>query len=194
MYCKLSLLYGFCPLGTVLLDLEKFDLPSIAQAVVENMVLTDQLDQEDSKKVLTALLLQHRHQHQQPGIRRRLSSKKKRKIGVGTDNVGYNAEGEGIGNGSIRLKMDGSKGSAPGKVRLYVIISFVYVFLSGYFENYILLMMNKQVSNWISVDVQENIKFINIVKQHKTATATQWSHLVKASDWFTSWTEPKTRV
>lgn len=51
--------------GTVLLDLQRFDLQSIAQAVVENMVMTDQLKQEDSSKVLTALLLQHRHQHQQ---------------------------------------------------------------------------------------------------------------------------------
>lgn len=101
--------------GTVLLDLERFDLQSIAQAVVENMVLTDQLKQEDSAKVLTALLLQHRHQHQQQqqnqqsGIMRRLSSKKRRKIVVGSDNVGYNGESEGIGNGNIRLKTDGSK-------------------------------------------------------------------------------------
>ena len=106
-------------LGTVLLDLEKFDLPSIAQAVVENMVLTDQLKEEDSAKVLTALLLQHRHQHQQPGgIKRRLSSKKKRKIGAGTPNLGFNADGEGIGNGSIRLKIGDSKDVVQGQVGL----------------------------------------------------------------------------
>lgn len=50
--------------GTVLLDLEKFDLPSIAEAVVENFVITDQLSQTDSNKVLAALLLRHRHQYQ----------------------------------------------------------------------------------------------------------------------------------
>ena len=88
-------------LGTVLLDLAKYDLPHIAQAVVENMVLTDQLKQEDSQKVVTALLLQHRHQHQQPSIMRRLSSKKKRKIGHGSNNIGYNPDGEGIPNGKI---------------------------------------------------------------------------------------------
>lgn len=100
----------------MLLDLEKFDLPSIAQAVVENMVLTDQLKQEDSNKVLTALLLQHRHQHQKPGMSRRVSSKKKKKIGLGTDNLAYIAEGERIGNGSIRLKVDDAKDGQPVKV------------------------------------------------------------------------------
>ena len=102
----------------MLLDLEKFDLPSIAQAVVENMVLTEQLKEEDSAKVLTALLLQHRHQHQQPGMRRRVSSKKKRKIGTGVANFGYNADGEGIGNGSVRVKIDDSKDGVPGQVGL----------------------------------------------------------------------------
>ncbi|KAJ7381651.1 Anion exchange protein 3 [Desmophyllum pertusum] len=48
--------------GTVLLDLEKLDLPSIAEAVVDNMVITDKLSQTDSNKVLAALLLRHRHQ------------------------------------------------------------------------------------------------------------------------------------
>ncbi|XP_078345150.1 band 3 anion transport protein-like [Oculina patagonica] len=60
--------------GTVMLDLEKFDLPSIAEAVVENMVITDQLSQTNSNKVLAALLLRHRHQHQMAPIARRPSS------------------------------------------------------------------------------------------------------------------------
>lgn len=38
---------------------------------------------------------------------RRFSSKKRRKIVVSSDNVGYNGESEGIGNGG--LKTDGSK-------------------------------------------------------------------------------------
>ena len=113
---QLNKLYYFIFLGTVLLDLEKSDLPHIARAVVDNMVLTDQLKEEDSNKVVTALLLQHRHQHQQQGMSRRLSSKKKRKIGLGTDNIGYNHSTEvfknGIQNGSL------SQNGIPAKVSL----------------------------------------------------------------------------
>ena len=113
---QLNKLYYFIFLGTVLLDLEKSDLPHIARAVVDNMVLTDQLKEEDSNKVVTALLLQHRHQHQQQGMSRRLSSKKKRKIGLGTDNIGYNQSTEvfknGIQNGSL------SQNGIPAKVSL----------------------------------------------------------------------------
>ena len=99
---------NFFPLGTVLLDLEKFDLPSIAQAVVENMVDTEQLKQKDSNKVLTALLLRHRHQHQQGSVSRRASSKKRRKLVVGAESLGFNAQTE-TGNGVIRLNMNESK-------------------------------------------------------------------------------------
>lgn len=96
-------------LGTVLLDLEKFDLPSIAEAVVENMVLTDQLKQKDSNKVLAALLLRHRHQHQQGPMNRRTSSKKKpKKLAVGTENFGYNGQTE-TGNGVVGLKITEQK-------------------------------------------------------------------------------------
>ena len=113
-------------LGTVLLDLEKSDLPHIARAVVDNMVLTDQLKEEDSNKVVTALLLQHRHQHQQHGIRR-LSSKKKRKIGLGTDNIGYNHSTEvfknGIQNGSL------SQNGIPAKVSQYTLFAFINYYI-----------------------------------------------------------------
>ena len=96
-----------CHLGTVLLDLEKFDLPSIAEAVVDNMVITDQLKQKDSNKVLAALLLRHRHQHQ---LQRRTSSKKSKKFGVGSDNMAYDRTGQAeTGNGVIRLKINESK-------------------------------------------------------------------------------------
>ena len=115
-------LYYFIFLGTVLLDLEKSDLPHIARAVVDNMVLTDQLKEEDSNKVVTALLLQHRHQHQQQGMSRRLSSKKKRKIGLGTDNIGYNHSTEvfknGIQNGGL------SQNGIPAKVSQYTLFAF----------------------------------------------------------------------
>ena len=118
----MQLSYYYIFLGTVLLDLEKSDLPHIARAVVDNMVLTDQLKEEDSNKVVTALLLQHRHQHQQNGISRRLSSKKKRKIGLGTDNILYNHSTEvfknEIQNGSL------SQNGIPAKVSQYTLFAF----------------------------------------------------------------------
>lgn len=102
MYLWLNMYFIYS--GTVLLDLEKFDLPNIAKAVVENMVMSDQLKQEDSNKVLTALLLRHRHQHQ-----RRPSSKRRKKLAVGADNLGYNSQVE-TGNGIIRMNMNESNG------------------------------------------------------------------------------------
>ena len=107
--------------GTVLLDLEKFDLPSIAEAVVENFVITDQLSQTDSNKVLAALLLRHRHQYQMTKtMPRRPSSynlwtmtRKDSKTSFPaneSDNkltVGEN-EGNTTEDGTIRLKIDDS--------------------------------------------------------------------------------------
>ena len=94
----------------MLLDLEKFDLPSIAEAVVENMVITDQLKQKDSTKVLAALLLRHRHQHQQNSkLNRRASSKKSKKFAVrSSDNLGLDAHSE-TGNGVVSLKIEEHK-------------------------------------------------------------------------------------
>ena len=93
----------------MLLDLEKFDLPSIAEAVVENMVITDQLKQKDSNKVLAALLLRHRHQHQQVSkLNRRASSKKSKKFGVHAQNLGFDAHSE-TGNGVVSLKIEEHK-------------------------------------------------------------------------------------
>ena len=95
----------------MLLDLEKFDLPSIAEAVVENMVITDQLKQKDSNKVLAALLLRHRHQHQQSSkLNRRASSKKSKKFAVraADNNLGFDAHSE-TGNGIVSLKIDEQK-------------------------------------------------------------------------------------
>lgn len=95
----------------MLLDLEKFDLPSIAEAVVENMVITDQLKQQDSNKVLAALLLRHRHQHQQSSkLNRGASSKKSKKFGVrnSADNLGLNVHSE-TGNGVVSLKIEEHK-------------------------------------------------------------------------------------
>ncbi|XP_078408811.1 anion exchange protein 3-like [Cetorhinus maximus] len=47
--------------GAVLLDLEQKTLPGIAQLVVENMVITDQIKPEDRATVLRALLVKHSH-------------------------------------------------------------------------------------------------------------------------------------
>ena len=46
--------------GAVLLDLECEDLPGIANAVVEQMVITDQLPADEKGNVLRALLLKHK--------------------------------------------------------------------------------------------------------------------------------------
>lgn len=105
--------------GTVLLDLEKFDLPSIAEAVVENMVISDQLSQTESNKVLAALLLRHRHQHQlTPGMPRRPSSYNLLAMARKESKASFpaveseqklpaaEAEGQTEEDGTIRLKID----------------------------------------------------------------------------------------
>lgn len=60
-------------LGTVLLDLECFDLGSIFESVVENMVITDQLTRGNKEKVIDILMSKHRHQHQQSRLKRNFS-------------------------------------------------------------------------------------------------------------------------
>ena len=110
----------------MLLDLEKFDLPGIAEAVVENFVITDQLSQTDSNKVLAALLLRHRHQYQMAQtIPRRSSSynlwamaKKDSKTSfptVESENklVVTDNEGNTMEDGTIRLKIDESFDNIP---------------------------------------------------------------------------------
>ncbi|XP_065051881.1 band 3 anion transport protein-like isoform X2 [Rhopilema esculentum] len=59
--------------GTVLLDLESFDLNSIYESVAENMVITDQLSRANKEKVIDVLLSKHRHQHQQSRLKRNFS-------------------------------------------------------------------------------------------------------------------------
>lgn len=49
-----------CVSGAVLLDLKQTTLPGIAQQVVEQMVISDQIKAEDRANVLRALLLRHR--------------------------------------------------------------------------------------------------------------------------------------
>lgn len=134
----------FSSVGTVLLDLEKFDLPSIAEAVVESMVISDQLSQTDSNKVLAALLLRHRHQHQfSPSMPRRPSSynlmamarkdceastpavESEQKLPVAED------DGDAVDDGTIRLKIDDSGDddmasqeiSQVGEIRLELLLT-----------------------------------------------------------------------
>lgn len=103
------------------MDLEKFDLPSIAEAVVENMVISDQLSQTESNKVLAALLLRHRHQHQlTPPMPRRPSSYNLLAMGRKDSKATFppvdsehklpvtEGEGETVEDGAIRLKIDDS--------------------------------------------------------------------------------------
>ena len=105
----------------MLLDLEKFDLPSIAEAVVENMVITDQLSQTNSNKVLAALLLRHRHQHElTPPMPRRPSSYNLLAMARKDSKATFppvdsehklpaaEVEGETVEDGVIRLKIDDS--------------------------------------------------------------------------------------
>uniref|UniRef100_A0A665V9K4 Anion exchange protein n=1 Tax=Echeneis naucrates TaxID=173247 RepID=A0A665V9K4_ECHNA len=54
--------------GAVLLDLKQRTLPGIAQQVVEQMVISDQIRAEDRANVLRALLLRHRCPHIHPFI------------------------------------------------------------------------------------------------------------------------------
>ena len=108
-----------------MLDLEKFDLPSIAEAVVENMVITDQISQTDSNKVLAALLLRHRHQYQMsPPITRRPSSynllalarkdsKHSMPRGDSDSKLAEPEEGETVEDGVIRLKIDETDDDLP---------------------------------------------------------------------------------
>ena len=63
----------FCFQGTVLLDLECFDLGSIFESVVENMIITDQLARGNKEKVIDILMSKHRHQHQQSRLKRNFS-------------------------------------------------------------------------------------------------------------------------
>ena len=129
--------------GTVLLDLEKFDLPSIAEAVVENMVITDQLSQTDSNKVLAALLLRHRHQHEfTPPMPRRPSSynllamaRKDSKASFPVVDSEHrlpvtDGEGETVEDGTIRLKIDDSVDDVSGpEISQVCLISLIFYIL-----------------------------------------------------------------
>ena len=83
------------------------------------MVITDQLSQTDSNKVLAALLLRHRHQHQQDPIPRRSSAynllalgRTSSKPSLEPGNAENNWEGDNQvmeeEDGVIRLKIDES--------------------------------------------------------------------------------------
>uniref|UniRef100_A0A3Q3NMS6 Anion exchange protein n=1 Tax=Labrus bergylta TaxID=56723 RepID=A0A3Q3NMS6_9LABR len=69
--------------GAVLLDLKQGTLPGIAQQVVEQMVISDQIKAEDRANVLRALLLRHRSKHQSIMMNGFLVTRR------GTESVGF---------------------------------------------------------------------------------------------------------
>ena len=128
----------------MLLDLEKFDLPSIAESVVENLVISDQLSQTDSNKVLAALLLRHRHQHQMSPIARRPSSynllamaRKDSKASMTADDSEHKIVDTGksakMEDGVIRLKIDDSTDADDVAVQETSRVSLVVIILEGIF-------------------------------------------------------------
>nr|XP_022325247.1 anion exchange protein 2-like isoform X2 [Crassostrea virginica] len=61
--------------GTLTLDLEAEDLPSIVNYVVNDMVIHDHIKSEHKGKVLKTLLMKHKHRHQkEKSLRRSLTS------------------------------------------------------------------------------------------------------------------------
>ena len=60
MYTDESFIHVIVFPGAILLDLEAEDLPTIVNQIVEQLVITDQLDPEDKGKVIKSLLLKHK--------------------------------------------------------------------------------------------------------------------------------------
>ncbi|KAK3083355.1 hypothetical protein FSP39_020709 [Pinctada imbricata] len=60
--------------GTLLLDLEAEDLPSIVNAVIDNMIIHDCIKAENKGKVLRTLLLKHKHQRDKLSLMKSMSS------------------------------------------------------------------------------------------------------------------------
>ena len=59
----------------MLLNLENYDLPTIFESIVENLVITDQIKFSMREKVKEILLSKHCHHHQnKPGLLRRKPS------------------------------------------------------------------------------------------------------------------------
>ncbi|XP_052721833.1 sodium bicarbonate cotransporter 3-like isoform X2 [Crassostrea angulata] len=50
--------------GTVMLDVEAYDLPSLVELVIDKAVVAKQLEESMKEKVLEVLLIRHRHQNQ----------------------------------------------------------------------------------------------------------------------------------
>ncbi|KAL0902078.1 hypothetical protein ABMA27_000033 [Loxostege sticticalis] len=62
--------------GVVLLDLDEKDLPGVAYRVVENMVTSQLIEEDDKPVVMRSLLLRHRHVHEDKGFRFSISGRK----------------------------------------------------------------------------------------------------------------------
>ncbi|CAH0401805.1 unnamed protein product [Chilo suppressalis] len=62
--------------GVVLLDLEEKDLPGVAYRVVESMVESQLIDEDDKPVVMRSLLLRHKHVHDEKGFRFSIGGRK----------------------------------------------------------------------------------------------------------------------
>ncbi|XP_063837857.1 anion exchange protein 3 isoform X1 [Ostrinia nubilalis] len=62
--------------GVVLLDLDEKDLPGVAYRVVENMVESQLIEEDDKPVVMRSLLLRHRHVHEDKGFRFSIGGRK----------------------------------------------------------------------------------------------------------------------
>ncbi|XP_065178913.1 anion exchange protein 2-like [Sycon ciliatum] len=91
--------------GTVLLDLECDDLPSIAGAVVDNMIATDQLPAQLREPILQALLLRHVHQSDPHSTREEAPASQTAHATQSLPMV-YDAE-SGLGTPTAKLKQYG---------------------------------------------------------------------------------------
>nr|XP_002736672.2 PREDICTED: anion exchange protein 2-like [Saccoglossus kowalevskii] len=86
--------------GTVLLDLDERDISGISYQIVEQMIVSDQIKEEERGDVLRALLMQHRyvniggfiHIKETPGLFRTLSSSSLPSLKISTSDSAKNLE------------------------------------------------------------------------------------------------------
>ncbi|CAG9781744.1 unnamed protein product [Diatraea saccharalis] len=62
--------------GVVLLDLDEKDLPGVAYRVVESMVASQLIEEDDKPVVMRSLLLRHKHVHDDKGFRFSIAGRK----------------------------------------------------------------------------------------------------------------------
>ena len=87
------------------MDLEIYDLPSIFEAIVENMIITDQLSRANKEKVVDILMAKHRHQHQQTRLKRTFSFSSLSSFSLELGRLGDKDSGVETGSGSDGAKV-----------------------------------------------------------------------------------------